>query len=328
MEETRIEEQLTRRRSSLAAQEASAATLQPWWRRIEQLQQRLAASPEENIPELKLLGMKDWIEAVLYAETATEGEVRVVFAALRSRARTRFASQLAAALKKFCDASGGELPANVQDLLPHLAPPADAAMLSPYQLVRTGKLGALDEVLLTSTPTESSTKLNITAQGFSWNATTDDIGHAPRVLDAVSGDFLDGTAGVDRVNVGNFARSLEALGPAMEAAMEASGDVFGEEFGARLKPAVKQFALVHGHLPPDMAALGDALPEREKIVALATRMVAEFQFRLDHEGAGPAGPVALQPYLEANGSADQLLRLLKLKVEGDSVTMSFSFGAQ
>jgi hypothetical protein len=70
-----IDDRLAGLRASVAAREARATSLRPWWSRIKQVQRRLDEMPEENIPELKLLRMKDWVEAVLYAETGTDADI-------------------------------------------------------------------------------------------------------------------------------------------------------------------------------------------------------------------------------------------------------------
>jgi hypothetical protein len=70
-----IDDRLAGLRASVVAREGRATSLRPWWSRIKQVQRRLDEMPEENIPELKLLRMKDWVEAVLYAETGTDADI-------------------------------------------------------------------------------------------------------------------------------------------------------------------------------------------------------------------------------------------------------------
>ncbi|MEO5957682.1 MAG: hypothetical protein ABIR80_01040 [Opitutaceae bacterium] len=313
-------EQLAALQKSAAEQEARSAPAKAWWSRIGKLQQRLEEMPAEKIPELKLLGMKDWIEAVLYAETASDDQIRKVFAGLRTRARTRFASLLPEALRRFTDASGGELPANVLDLLPFLAPPADAGMLQHYLLKRTGKIGARNETLLAADAPDSGATVEIGLDSYKWNASTNDTANIGDTLKGLSSGLTDHNFDEFATEMVRYGAALETLQPAIETAFAS----FDEEFGVRLKTAVKQFTAANQGVPPaNFAQLRSSLPELSRVAELARPVLAQFDYMLDHGGKPPDDSAKLRYYLEHPVDAERLLRLFKLTVDEDHVTMTF-----
>lgn len=314
-------EKLAALQVSAAAKETRNAQAILWRNRIKALQERLAAKPDENIPELKLLGMKDWIDAVLYTDTANEEQTQKVLARLRHRARARFAAMLPEALSHFTEKSGGALPGDVLDLLPFLAPPADADMLGHYVLKRSGKIEAPDEELLTSELPDNGGVISISPSGYGFKAHPDDAeiaaGAGEDLIDALGMESLGAD---DELGMKQWAASLEALGPAMQEAFAPLDDAFGD----RLKAAVKQFTAANdSHPPTDVSQLRGLLPDLDQLAARMRLIKAQFEYIVDH-GQPADDPAKIQRYLQRPIDDAHILRVLKLTVEGEHVNMEFS----
>lgn len=315
-------EKLADLRITAAAKENRNTQAILWRNRIKALQESQAAAPDENIPELKLLGMKDWIDAVLYTETATEEQRQKVLARLRNRARVRFAKMLPEALSHFTEQSGGALPGDVLDLLPYLAPPADAGMLAHYALKRAGPIGARDEELLTLQLPDNGGVISISPSGYGFKAHPDDAeiaaGAGDDMIDSLG---MDSLGAEDELGMKQWAASLEALGPAMQEAFAPLDDAFGD----RLKAAVNQFTAAHDSQPPtDVSQLRGLLPDLDQLAARLRLIKAQFDYIVDH-GQPADDPAKIQRYLQRPIDDAHILRVLKLTVEGEHVSMDFSF---
>lgn len=316
------EEKLEALESDAEIPDAQAALVKDWRERILRLQQRLNESPAESIPELKLLGMKDWIDAVLAVETATDAQIKKVLRSLRYRARHRFVEKLHDAFSRFIETSGGELPHDVQDLLPLLAPPADAAMLARYAMRRSGKTGARDEELIGLKSPDEDGAISITLAGFGFH------GHPGEPATTVSPD--ERADNLDHLSLAmdepfpaeELAGIMTPLGPIMETALAP----LDEAFGARLKAAVENFTAANQGKPPaDLLELRVVFPESDRLAAMIHPVLARFEYALDHGGKQPTDPSQMRRYLERPVDVARVLRNLKLGKEGDKVTMEFLF---
>lgn len=143
---------------------AAITATKAWRQRVDRLKQLLAARPDWQIPELKLLNDQDWLEIAQSAQLETEADIRRSLIALLADAKAKFATVVQVALRKYIDSSGGELPSNVLQLAPLCAPTVDPAMLARYAMIRTGKAGPINEPLIAENPsptTERQGKLSI-----------------------------------------------------------------------------------------------------------------------------------------------------------------------
>jgi len=141
---------LRERERELALLKAAAAPSAPdpvlesvksWAARASQLRQRLDQTPDQRIPELALLAEKDWLDAVKNSERLeTDAEYRQAAANLRTGAKNVFGELTRKALKKYAEANGGFLPADLSQLKPYYDQPVDDAILQRYSLQQTGKL--------------------------------------------------------------------------------------------------------------------------------------------------------------------------------------------
>ncbi|HVS54435.1 MAG TPA: hypothetical protein VHD62_18910 [Opitutaceae bacterium] len=302
------------------ARETRNAQAIAWRDRVKAFQQRVAEIPDATIPEFKLLGMKDWVEAVLYEDATTDRQIQKVLTSLQTRARARFAALLPDALSRFTAQSGGELPRDVQELLPYLAPPADAEMLAPYSLRRSGKIGERNEDLLVSTLPNDRGTVAVTLGGYRFTAHPDDAA-AAQTLDDLSNAIGEESLGQQAdLGINNLADRVNSIGPVMEVALPPMDEAFGD----RLKAAVKQFSAANGGRPPaDVSQLRGYLPDYDQLAAGMRTVAAQLEYAVDH-GKVAEGDDQLRRYLEHQTDPTRALRQLKLTVDGEHVSMEFS----
>ncbi len=143
-------------------------TVAAWSARLRRLRQLVAEQPDQQIPELKLLEEKDWLQIAQSASLASDPQQRAALGELRSLAKLKFIGPLHDALEKFTAASGGALPSDIGQLAPYFNPPVDPAMLQRYQMATTEKAGRSDGPIITEKPSidhEGDESVSITRSG-------------------------------------------------------------------------------------------------------------------------------------------------------------------
>lgn len=309
-------EKLTALQVAAAANAERELQVRTWRTRIERIQQRLDEMPGEKIPELKMLGMKDWIEAVLSAETATDVQARRIFASLRSHARAKFATQLLDALTQFTDASGGQLPSSLLDLQSYLTPPADSDMLAGYTLRRTGSVGASDEELIRTEGPAGET-VSITLKGYSVDGSytagailPDKVGNSNVAdLDDSSGHLFT-----------NFSGAVEKISPMLDQVFE---PLDKKAFGERMHEATKAYMAANaGRAPANFEELRPFFPEADQLAESLVPVIAYFDYVLDH-GVAPENADVLRRYLARHGTTAKIQRMMKITMDGEHGSMNF-----
>jgi len=104
-----------------------------WLSRVIQLKQRLAQTPEWNIPEIKFISERDWLDAA-QGELKTDGDYRKALSALRKVAEGEFASMTTAALKKYSQENNGQFPAQLSQLNPYFKSPVDDTVFQRWKI--------------------------------------------------------------------------------------------------------------------------------------------------------------------------------------------------
>ena len=128
--------------SAAPGNDPTQQTLRSLGMRAEMLKQRLAQTPEFQIPELALIEEKDWLDAAAYVEDLqTDEDFRRALNSLRARGKQKAGSQLQAAMRKFAEANNDAIATDLAQLQPFLEKPLDPAILGRYQIVHSGKLG-------------------------------------------------------------------------------------------------------------------------------------------------------------------------------------------
>jgi hypothetical protein len=327
-----VEREITAARVAAANAEARSA-MKLWANRIALLRRLLEEMPAQALPELRLLTPTDWVHIVRNRELDTANNIRIALGSLRAVARRKMIEKLQESLKRFTDASGGELPATIEQLAPHLSAPADLEMLQRYAMVRTGRLGAPDETLIREMPTSdmiSSGGLQnwhmLTNQA--WNPPDDEsepaaaARNAGAMLAAFDGLDPDGTRQPERLHLEVFHEMLTRLAPLTEAAIDKS-------LGDELKAAAKRFSAErNGARPANMAELAPFMGKGVLTMAAARPILAELEYMQDHFGQRATDSAQLRRYVEKPIEEVKILRNLKLTFKGEHMSMNFSFNSE
>jgi RNA polymerase sigma factor (sigma-70 family) len=113
-------------------------------KRIRMLKERLAATPEAQIPELQYLDQNDWLMAARREKLETDDDYRLAFADLRQSGEQGFLRIAEKALQKYLDANRDQFPTEISQLKPFFAAAPDEAVLQRFQIVQRISLPAAD----------------------------------------------------------------------------------------------------------------------------------------------------------------------------------------
>lgn len=119
--------------------DASESEMLAWLTRVNQLKEQLALKPEAQIPELRLLTEKDWLEAAR-GTMETEEDYRGALSYLRSIAETKMVQALQPAITKFAKANHGQFPTELSQLQQNLQAPIDDTMLQRWEIAPSMKV--------------------------------------------------------------------------------------------------------------------------------------------------------------------------------------------
>ncbi|HWA84913.1 MAG TPA: sigma-70 family RNA polymerase sigma factor [Opitutus sp.] len=158
--------------------------LDSWLQRVVTLKKKLAASPELQIPELKFLTAKDWLDATKETTLDTEMDLRAALSQLRTDAKMHFEPRLYQALKHYLEANNNQPPSEPTQLAPFLEASVDPAILQHYRIYSPKDPGndgiqftARDGSVMTWAIRESQsvdpyfdTQFQISAEGYGYSA--------------------------------------------------------------------------------------------------------------------------------------------------------------
>lgn len=301
--------------------------------RIALLQRLLGELPAQNLPEIKLLAASDWTEVVRKHELDTPADIRVAFADLRAIARKKFAAALQGAVQRFTAATAGQLPTQIEELLPFLTAPADRTMLARYTLLRSGKLGEPTERLFRERP-DSDMILSVSPDDWS-------ITNNPAIPAAFGETDIDtvertwralGTAlGGDTQKRMAALPSPRVMSELMAHTINAVAPIFGgeEAFGEAMKAAAMSYRAHHsGETPSHFGQILPYLPNAEKFVAAVRPAFAQLDFLRENAGRQPTSPAELRPYLDRAFVAAEALSIVKLTWDGTRLTTDVSWGTK
>lgn len=115
-----------------AADPAMEAALDEWLQKVIRLREYLDATPRSQIPELRYLTAKDWLDATKEGSLDTEFDFRRALSDLRRVAKQRFAQDLMAALQRYLKANNGRAPSHVAEMIPFFETSVDTAIMGRY----------------------------------------------------------------------------------------------------------------------------------------------------------------------------------------------------
>ncbi len=120
-------------------QDPAETVMKSWLDRARKLKDRLAQTPDQSIPEFKFLTDQDWFDAVRKTrQLETDSDFSQAFTALRSAAKSEFASTVQDALSSYSQANNGQLPTDFSQLKPYFAPSVDDSVLQNYSITQPG----------------------------------------------------------------------------------------------------------------------------------------------------------------------------------------------
>ena len=117
-----------------AANDSTATAAKDWLARVGQLKQRLAQTPDSNIPELQLLSEEDWLAAVKDRNLNSDSEYRRALSTLRYAGENKFASKVQSALQKYYQANDKQFPTDFSQLQPYFDSPVDEAIIQRWEI--------------------------------------------------------------------------------------------------------------------------------------------------------------------------------------------------
>jgi RNA polymerase sigma factor (sigma-70 family) len=120
--------------------------------KVHKLKEWLALHPEQNIPELRLHPVQNWLQTIMSIPhwQGTERDFKFASSRLRTDAKMQFATDIGSALAIHVAASDGQLPNDLSELMPHLRREVGDDTLRRYELLHNGDLRniALTEPLI------------------------------------------------------------------------------------------------------------------------------------------------------------------------------------
>ena len=125
-----------------------------WGSRAIAFSEKIARSPEQNIPEFQYLSESHWLDVV--KDVDFEEDFESAAQMLRDSAKNRFGTELRDAFKKYLEANpAGDLPTELGQLKPYFSHPPSDDILKRYTLLQLGKVADLakDAALVDETAT-------------------------------------------------------------------------------------------------------------------------------------------------------------------------------
>lgn len=287
--------------------------------------------PLQYLPEMRLLEEVDWQKVADSHSLDTASDIRLALADLRALSRTKMASVLQSALLGFTQGSGGLLPTELGQLKPYLGGIADAEMLARYELLRKGGQADPAEKVLR----EKATSDMILSVGMDGSTLVNNAAHLPALgedeVDALERAWSAlGTAYGEEMK-----RQMATMGSPrvwsdmMARGIEGVSSIYGDSdaAGEAMKKSVRTYLAANpGAEITDLAQVLPYLEESERLVAALRPVFAQMAYTQEHQGQAAPDAAALEPYLRRPFDASKDLRVLKLKWDGQTLSMNWSFG--
>jgi hypothetical protein len=158
-----------------AANNPTESEMKSWLARVNQLKQHLEQTPSQKIPELQFVTDQDWLDAAK-GGLNTEADYRKALSTLRGIGERKFIStMLQPALKRYLEANGQNLPADLSQFQTYFKSPVDDAVLqrwhiAPAETVKALQMGG-DMIITQKVPVDDvyDTRFGIGPNG--WGST-------------------------------------------------------------------------------------------------------------------------------------------------------------
>jgi RNA polymerase sigma factor (sigma-70 family) len=162
-----------------SANDPTACELNSWLSRVKKLRDRVDQMPNQRIPEFQFLTDQDWLDAVKSSkQLETDADFAQALSALRSAARSEFASSLKDAISSYSQANNGQLPSDFSQLKPYFASSVDDSVLQGYQFSQAGTVASKPaESLIDQNGDFYSTRMQVTMNSVSMSTEGEDALH-------------------------------------------------------------------------------------------------------------------------------------------------------
>jgi RNA polymerase sigma factor (sigma-70 family) len=162
-----------------SANDPTASELNSWLSRVKKLRDRVDQMPNQRIPEFQFLTDQDWLDAVKSSkQLETDADFAQALSALRSAARSEFASSLKDAISSYSQANNGQLPSDFSQLKPYFASSVDDSVLQGYQFSQAGTVASKPaESLIDQNGDFYSTRMQVTMNSVSMSTEGEDALH-------------------------------------------------------------------------------------------------------------------------------------------------------
>lgn len=108
------------------------SSLEQWLQRVDRLKTWLEQKPELKIPELDFANNEDWLFATYHNRLENEDDFRRAYSFVLAGVETRINSAIVAAMHSY-EIAKGVPAAEVEQILPYLAPPIGDLVLKHYE---------------------------------------------------------------------------------------------------------------------------------------------------------------------------------------------------
>lgn len=299
--------------------------------RVELLRKLSTELPAQHIPELRLLTPMEWMKVAEGHVLDTATDIRVALAELRAIARTRMASLLQDALKRFMTSTNGRIPDDVAALLPYFGGLVDSEMLARYYFLEGEEARNPEEKIMR----EKATSDMILSVGLDTSSMKNNADFPPAFgeseIDALERGWMAlgaayGKEATEMLATMVSPRQMEAL---MAQGIQRVASIYGDDeaVGNAMKESVRSFLDSNpGTEITDMAQILPHLRDADKMIAMLRPVFAQMEYMQENQGRSPPDGAALEPYLRRPFDAASAFRSLKLKWDGQSLSLNWSYG--
>ncbi len=125
--------------ASVEANDPIDSAMKSWADRSKKLREMVAQTPDQQIPEFKLLKDKDWLDSVKNLnQLESPADYTKAIDELKGAARGEFANSVQDAFNKFSQSNSGQTPTDFSQLKPYLGDAGDDSILQGYQFTGPG----------------------------------------------------------------------------------------------------------------------------------------------------------------------------------------------
>ncbi len=174
--------------------------------RVAELKRRIAAMPGSRARASSLLSNEEWLQIALGHKLDTDQDIEAALVDAQNQVTFKWSEAIKIALRDYAAAHGGMMPADSTQLAAFLPSGSDAAMLTRFQLLRTGKLSEVpsDAWLFADTGPVDDETASLVMFGLGNTITSNSANGDQRVAARAFADFLRANGGQPPTEAGQL----------------------------------------------------------------------------------------------------------------------------